>query len=367
MSTATTLFTLPLLALISIPLVIIASITIFFSAIALFLQLSVITFELCYALLTNLFTIPPSSNWSLLSFTVSGPTTPDRRRSSDYGFLHTPLAHRGQSRSSPGPLIGNSNPLDYLDSQDTLLYSLDSRYRRPHLQRNQSYTHPSGFLGLINGDEDRDFEGLGGWRCPPSYTKSPGYRSGGTTPTSSEGLSDEVDDMAWVSMNKRLELPSPLALRHGSNSTHNLNGDASAEAHLPKQKPSRVSISGAIDPKRTKSQRHHRRSATTSILSGSGISPSSHVQFRQHSQFGHRSMQWKSESLRSKSHTSLPEHCGDDSGSVASGTTMNTGAGSYFALQPWSPRSSGAKTTSNTTPNEERKPARITTAQTKNH
>ncbi|KAL4871598.1 hypothetical protein BDV12DRAFT_164040 [Aspergillus spectabilis] len=362
MSTTTTLFTLPLLALISIPLVITASITIFFSAIAMFLQLSVITFELCYALLTNLFTIPPSSNWSLLSFTVSGPTTPDRRRSSDYGFLHTPLAHRGQSRRpSPGPRMGNSNPLDYLDTQDTLFYTLDSRYHRPHLQRNQSYTHPSGFLGLINGDEDRDFEGLGGWRCPQSYTKSPGYRSGGTTPTSSGGLSDEVDDMAWVSMNKRLELPSPLALRHVSNSTHNLHVDASAEAHLPKQKPSRVSISGAPDPKRTKSQRHHRRSATTSILSGSGIPPTSHVQFRQHSRFGHTSMQMKSESLRSRSHTSLSEHWGDDSGSMARGTTMNTGVGSYFALQPRGPRS-GAKTTSNTTPNEERKPVKITTA-----
>ncbi|KAL4881262.1 hypothetical protein BJY04DRAFT_62273 [Aspergillus karnatakaensis] len=381
MSTTTTLFTLPLLALISIPLVITASITIFFSTIALFLQLSVITFELCYALLTNLFTIPPSTNWSLLSFTVSGPTTPDRRRSSDYGFLHTPLAYRSQNqnRPSPGPRIP-SNPLDFHDPQDTHppLYTLDSRYHRPHLKRNQSTTQPPGLLGLINGDEDRDFEGLGGWRCPPSYTKSPGYRSGGTTPTSSSGLSDEVDEMAWLSINKRLELPShPLGLRHSSSSALNLSlhGDTSAEAHLPKRKPSRVSMStsGTTDPQRTKAkghghgQRHHRRSATTSVLL-SGFSPAAQgqVQSRQVPRFGQLG-QGNSNSLRSMSHTSLLEHWGSETGLIGtkSSSTMIPGAGSYFALQPQSSRS-GAKTTSNTTPYEEKKPARISIPSLKN-
>ncbi|KAL4922721.1 hypothetical protein BDW62DRAFT_171633 [Aspergillus aurantiobrunneus] len=347
MSTTTTLLTLPFLALISIPLVITASITVFFSAIALWLKLTFITVELCYALLTNLFTIPPSPNWSLLSFSVSGPNTPDRRRSSDYGLLHTPLPLRSQTRPALGSRMGSSNPLlDVQDNQAISSYTIDNRYtHRPSLPKNQP-----GFLGLINGDEDRDFEGLGGWRCPPSYTKSPGYRSGRSTPSSPNSVSDEIDDIAWVSLNSRLELPSqPLMLRQSN------HGDASTEPYLPGRKPSRTGVSGAADPKRKSTgQIHHRRSATTSVLSGPGASPTSQIHFRHNPRHGQAVIQRKGDAMRSKSHTSLFEQWGQQMAN-----SLSSGATGYFSFQPVSP-GSGAKTTSNTTPDEERKRARIT-------
>ncbi|KAL4741862.1 hypothetical protein BDV11DRAFT_48043 [Aspergillus similis] len=435
MSTTTTLLTLPFLVLISIPLVITASITIIFSVLALYLQLAVILIELCYALVTNLFTIPPSPNWSLLSFSVSGPNTPNRRRSSDYSILHTPLAVRDQDQSQSwsgrptlGPRMGSSNPL--FDSQYTLPtmnlnHDLPSYLESKHRNSSVNTTHhksSSGFFSLISGDEDRDFEGLGGWRCPPSYTKSPGYRSGHTTPSSSKSnsISDEVDDIAWLSMNSRLELPSqpfPLMLRHSNHSSsasmHNLahatygggsGGDASIspepQPHLPWRTRSSKNSMGAIpstfsavtDPKWNKSKcpkLHHRRSATTSSLAlsgsvpGLGILSASQVYHRQaqnqnqsqglDSRRGRTqtqmAIQSRGDALRSKSHTSLSEHYRQNrltgfasmASSWASGTSA--GAGGYFALQPLSASAgTGAQTTSNTTPNEERKSARIATA-----
>lgn len=359
-----TLLTLPFLALISIPLAITASITIFFSAVALSLQLTVISIELCYALLTNLFTIPPSPNWSLLSFSGSGPNTPNRRRSSDYGFLHTPLAFRSQSRPSLGLRMGSSNPLlDIQNNQDNPLYTLENRYtHRPSIHQSYSYANLPGLQGLINGDEYRDFEGLGGWRCPPSYTKSPGYRSGRTTPSSANSVSDEVDDIAWLSMNSRLELPSqPLMLRHSSSSSHNLlHGDTSTEPYLPgARRNSRVGIPASADAKRSiKGQRHHRRSATTSAVSGGALSPTSQVYFREDPRHGRNALQLMGDALRSKSHTSLSEQWGHNANSMMS--LVSSGAGGYFSLQPMSSGSNGAQTTSNTTPNEERKSARVT-------
>ncbi|KAL3478757.1 hypothetical protein BJX99DRAFT_256170 [Aspergillus californicus] len=370
MSTAT-LITLPLLALISIPLAITASITIFFSAIALYFQLLVVSIELCYALLTNLFTIPPSPSWSLLSFTVSAPNTPDRRRSSDYGFLQSPLLYRGQSQpqgqiqSHPtiGPRMGSSNSPDFQDSDDT---------RRPNLQRNKPFT---GFLSLISGQNDRDFEGLGGWRCPPSTTKSPGYRSGRTTPSPSNSVNDEADDMAWLSINSRLELPSqPLTLRHGhrnsqsnsQNPKHIINNDPLIEPQLPWQRNSRASISAAPEPKRSKiqGQRHHRRSATTSLVSGFGVrSPNSQVLVRLDPGLAQgQTVTNSGASLRSRSHTSLFDHYNSHAGPMKESLGSGGGSGGYFALQPKGLRidgGTGARTTTNTTPNEERRPARM--------
>ncbi|CBF74813.1 hypothetical protein AN4047.2 [Aspergillus nidulans FGSC A4] len=419
MSTTTTLLTLPFLILISIPLVITAFITVFFSVAALSIQLAIISIELCYALVTNLFTIPPSPNWSLLSFSVSGPNTPVRRRSSDYSILRTPLASlRDQDQSQSwsgrptlGPRMGSSNPL--IDSQDALP-TMNLNHENKQRNSSTNTTHhksSSGFFGLINGDEDRDFEGLGGWRCPPSYTKSPGYRSGHTTPSStkSNSISDEVDDIAWLSMNSRLELPSqhiPLMLRHSNHSnsasmhtlaqaTHGSSsgGDASIspdpQPHLPwRTRSSKNSIgmpstvSAVTDSKWSKNKgqkRHHRRSATTSALALSGSVPrlgmlsASQVYLRQ-AQNQNQSQgldscrgrtqtqmatQSRSDTSRSKSHTSLSEHWRQNQ------TTGFASMSSSWARGP-SPLSAsggtGAQTTSNTTPNEERKPARIANA-----
>ncbi|KAL3461496.1 hypothetical protein BJX64DRAFT_260690 [Aspergillus heterothallicus] len=375
----TSLITVPVLAIISIPLAVIASCTIFISTLTLFLQLAVIAFKLCSALLTNLFTIPHSTSWSLLSFTVSEPTTPARRRSLDYGTFNGFLAqHRGLSQPRPAlSRLGSSNPLESPDTLEAPSHGFDSRYaHRPNLRKGLPYTQSSGFLGLINGEEDRDFEGLGGWRCPPSSTKSPGYRSGRTTPSPANSVSDEADEIAWLSINSRLELPSqPLTLRRSSISNHGNNADPSISApdsHLPWRKNSRITITEAKDPKRAKSQglgqgqshRHHRRSATTSMLAGytASRSPalrSPSLQPPQHQdQFRDQGI-----AVRSQSHTSLSEHWARNAGPLMSALNSASAGNSYFALQPKDAgSSSGAKTTSNTTPNEERKPARLLTA-----
>ncbi|KAL2822556.1 hypothetical protein BJX63DRAFT_427120 [Aspergillus granulosus] len=350
----TSLITVPVLAILSIPLAFIASCTIFISTVTLFLQLSVIAFKLCSALLTNLFTIPQSTSWSLLSFTVSEPTTPARRRSSDYGALNgSLLQRRSQSRNRPIlSRLGSSNLLESPESQDSPIHSFDSRYtHRPNLWKSLPYTQPSGFLGLINGEEDRDFEGLGGWRCPPSSTKCPGYRSGRTTPSSANSVSDEADDIAWLSMNSRLELPSQhLTLRPGSGNSGNSGNHAK-------------------DPKRIKLQdqghRHHRRSATTSMLAGytAARSQSLYSPSRQppphHDPFVDRGI-----AMRSWSHTSLSEHWARHAGQPTRTLDQGSDSNGYFALQlkDAGRSGSGAKTTSNTTPNEERKPARVVVA-----
>ncbi|KAL3447958.1 hypothetical protein BJX65DRAFT_88309 [Aspergillus insuetus] len=390
----TTLIALPVLALISIPLALIASFTIFISTITLYIQFSIICFKLCSALLTNLFTIPQSTSWSLLSFTVSEPTTPARRRSSDYGVFYGPLPTqqiRGQAQKQSRPVLprlGSSNPLESPESQEgsLQLHSFDSRFtHRPNLRKGLPFTQTSGFLGLTNGDEDRDFEGLGGWRCPPSSTRSPGYRSGRSTPSSGHSVSDEADETAWLSINSRLELPSqPLTLRHGSSNINNTQAETStststSDSHLPWRKNSRITISETKDRKRTKSQgqnlgqsqsqgshRHHRRSATTSMLTGytsTSRSPSMQLPRRHDPSWDQTgTSQGQGISVRSQSHTSLCEHWARHAVPLTS--TLNPGVSGngnpgYFALQPRgdSGSNSGARTTSNTTPNEERKPA----------
>ncbi|KAJ0422442.1 hypothetical protein BJY00DRAFT_280166 [Aspergillus carlsbadensis] len=386
----TTLIALPVLTLISIPLALIASFTIFISTVTLYIQFSIIWFKLCSALLTNLFTIPHSTSWSLLSFTVSEPTTPARRRSSDYGVFHGPLSTqqiRGQSQKQSRPTLPwlrSSTQLESPESQGPLqLHSFDTRYtHRPNLRKGLPYTQSSGFLGLTNGDEDRDFEGLGGWRCPPSLTRSPGYRSGRTTPSTTHSVSDEADETAWLSINSRLELPSqPLTLRHGSS---NINTQAeptasttTSDSHLPWRKNSWITVSETRDRKRTKSQgqnlsqghghgghRHHRRAATTSMLAGYTSTPRSPSLQppRRHDPLWDQTSasQGQGISARSQSHTSLCEHWARHAVPLVRGHGNN----GYFALQPREDAegNSGARTTSNTTPNEERKPARVVAA-----
>ncbi|KAI9375721.1 hypothetical protein BJX61DRAFT_94881 [Aspergillus egyptiacus] len=371
--TTTTLVTLPLLTFVSIPLAITASITVFFSAIALYLQLLYISFELCYALLTNLFTIPLSPNWSLLSFTVSQPSSPDRRRSSDYGFFQSPFSFRPQGPLPPppappslGPRTGSSNPLDMQDINpfQNPFYSPDTR--RPNLQQDKrrSSSSTSGFLALVSGQEDRDFEGLGGWRCPPSTTKSPGRTTPPPSSNSADNeIKDEIDDLAWVSLNSRLELPSqPLAIRRSSNptttaTTTHIDAGTAEQLYLPWRRTSQVAVSGTKMNKGN--DNHHRRSATTSMVSGFGVrSPTSQVLSRHDPPSGQtQSQSYSKGATRSLSHTSLYENWNRYVGSVAG---AGGSGGGYFALQPksaWS--NSGARTTSNTTPSEDRKPAKV--------
>ncbi|GAD92733.1 hypothetical protein AOR_1_1706154 [Paecilomyces variotii No. 5] len=229
------IFLVPFLVLISIPLLFSACITICFSVVTLSLRVFVVYLELLYAIVTNFFAFPTSSS-SLLN--LSGATTPNFSRSKGLKGSSTSLESFLQSseftRRLQSPLSRRS--ANKLQQGGATLVSEDDIVRDYHLQlssntRRQSYYRsvgfsPGGFLGLTTGDENRDFEGLGGWRSLPS--------AGG-----SQSLDDDPDERAWLSMNNRLELPSRLPFLDNSGS------DMLADA------------GGA---------KHHRRSATTSAL-----------------------------------------------------------------------------------------------------
>ncbi|GIJ84516.1 hypothetical protein Asppvi_003363 [Aspergillus pseudoviridinutans] len=231
-TTCSTLLTVPFLALVSVPLIFSAYITICLSVLTLFLRLFVIYVELCYAIVSNYFVIPISSKSSLLSF-ASEPTTPaatsatPKRRSIDHGvgvILPHPSNHRHVAPFSRGHTRS-----------------------APTRRRNSS----SALLTLISGDEGRDFEGVGGWRCPPS-ARSQGHLSRSASSSSKDSISDEADERAWLSINDRLELPSqPFPLRNHPETADIL--------------PWRHSQATSHSPEGHR-QRHHHRSATTSLI-----------------------------------------------------------------------------------------------------
>lgn len=229
------IFLVPFLLLISIPLLFSACITICLSVLTLSLRVFAIYLELLYAIVTNFFAFPTSSS-SLLN--LSGATTPNFSRSKGLKSSSTSLESFLQSSEFTRRLQSPRSRLSAPKFQQgsAALVSEDDIVRDYHLQlssntRRQSYYRnvafsPGGFLGLTTGDENRDFEGLGGWRSLPS--------AGG-----SQSIDDDPDERAWLSMNNRLELPSRLPFTDSSAS--DTFGDAG----------------GA---------KHHRRSATTSAL-----------------------------------------------------------------------------------------------------
>ncbi|GFF32988.1 hypothetical protein IFM58399_03389 [Aspergillus lentulus] len=259
-TTCSTLLAVPFLALVSLPLVFSAYITICLSVLTLFLRLLVIYVELCFAIVSNYFVIPTSSKSSLLSF-ASEPTTPavsatPKRRSIDHGVTvilphssnHLQIApfSRGHTRPAPARRRNSSNASTGHPDGD-----YGRPVRKEELRRNGFTTPPSALLTLVSGDEGRDFEGVGGWRCPPS-AKSHGHLSRSASSSSKDSLSDEADERAWLSINDRLELPSqPFPLRN-----HPETADILPWRHSQ-------AASRSPDGRR---QRHHHRSATTSLI-----------------------------------------------------------------------------------------------------
>ncbi|KAI9931805.1 hypothetical protein MW887_010384 [Aspergillus wentii] len=242
--------TVPFLALLSVPLLLTAYITICFSVLALFIRLSIIYIELSYAIITNYFVIPTSSNSSLLTFAASEPTTPFRRRSSDHGSIvnhntntsshtlpRTPSARQLRLLVPPGPgpgIITNAKPRPALrryNSSNSDGQGHRKLHKRTRDARNNSNpcmipssATTASFLSLVSGDEGRDFEGVGGWRCPAPASSSKSRsghpsRSASLSPTSPSSPSpsdhaindEEADERAWLSINNRLELPSQPA------------------------------------------------------------------------------------------------------------------------------------------------------------
>ncbi|RAH83587.1 hypothetical protein BO86DRAFT_387851 [Aspergillus japonicus CBS 114.51] len=312
------LLTLPFLAIISIPLVISAWITISLSLLALILRLLIIYLELCFAIIANFFVIPTATNISLLNLSASEPSTPasstPKRLSIDHGATRPPpptltahqhqhhhqpyhhhshhLAHslaRAQSTKRPNHATRtNSASTSSDDQQDNNIPS--TRLCKEPSQRNghvpaSAAAAAAGLLGLISGDSGRDFEGLGGWRSPPPPPPPPstsryhhlsGTHSLTTTPN---GLlrddnnninndTDGEDERAWLSINRRLELPSqPLTLRSNS-STSELVEPSFWRPRRPSQEqhPPPPSHQGGGR------HRHHHRSATTSSLQVSKLS-----------------------------------------------------------------------------------------------
>jgi hypothetical protein len=115
---------------------------------------------------------------------------------------------------------------------------------------------------FISGNAERDFEGVGGWRTPLASRKKPRTSSASSVSyNSSEEVLDD-DEQAWVSINKRLELPS-----------RRLN------LASPSLSPVMATTSTAesIDPRHQQPQRprFHRRSVTTPLFSKQ--SPSSNA------------------------------------------------------------------------------------------
>lgn len=356
----TTFFTLPFLALISIPLVISAYITICFSVLALFLRLSVIYIELCYAIIANYFVIPTSNTSSLLNFAPSEPTTPlasttPKRRSLDHGravyfsgssFHQSTPVSRSQSRPGCGQRRNSSYSEEQQNNIDSPFYDHDGRhFRRGGHQREASYPSLRGFLGLISGDERRDFEGVGGWRCRASSSKFYGHHSRSVSSSSSNSVNEEADERAWLSINNRLELPSqPLCIRNNE----------LVEPSLPwRHRQTFTSPDGSHSL-------HHRRSATTSMLTSFNIRIPNSLSLSSSIRPDNHAMETRSRAASPHSQSRQP--VGDAPSAILSSSNSNNyvfsppeGPGGYFTLRPSSGPSSRTTTPGSTTPNEENK------------
>ncbi|KAB8261917.1 hypothetical protein BDV32DRAFT_120762 [Aspergillus pseudonomiae] len=358
----TTFFTLPFLALVSIPLVISAYITICFSVLALFLRLSVIYIELCYAIIASYFVIPTSNTSSLLNFAPSEPTTPlaattPKRRSLDYGrtiHFSDPSCHQSNpvspSHSRPGRgQRRNSSHLEEPNDQDSTLHDIDGRrIRRAEHHKNGYYPSLRGFLGLISGDERRDFEGVGGWRCWTSSSKVYGLHSRSVSSSSSNSVSEEADERAWLSINNRLELPSqPLGMRNNELSEHSL-------PWRHRQMLASPDDSHGL---------HHRRSATTSVLSSLNIRTPNSLSLALSIRSDNPAFESRSRAV--SPHSQSRQSIGDIPSVMLSSSQTNNyvvspadGSGGYFSLRPSSGVSSRTTTPGSTTPIEENRSPR---------
>lgn len=259
-----TLVALPIIGLVSIPLIFSAWVTTSLALFTLFVRLAVVYIELGYALFTNIFAVPTSSS-SLLTFAPSEQPTPLTglsRRNSSFGSIQSRRNDGSVSSKAVGTTHGD------LASRNKEIYA-----------RNMAEAHnlpKTPFLGLpISGDERRDFEGVGGWRScfdpskwhrPYTGNEEPLGSATSSSAASIKGENDmDADERAWLSLNQRLELPSQV-ITLGSNTTskvssptsprlgnyfHLLGPAASTRFHQIQQRPGR---------------RHHQRSHTTSSL-----------------------------------------------------------------------------------------------------
>ncbi|KAJ5509465.1 hypothetical protein N7527_011608 [Penicillium freii] len=269
-----TLLALPILGLISIPLILSAWVTISAALFALLLRLSVVCIELFYGLVMHFFSAPTSSTSSLLTFAASEPTTPAAGRS-----------RRNSSQTTTHPRKTN----DPLSSWGigTILDDPANRkrnsYARSMIEAHNLSTQTPVYSLPISGDERRDFEGVGGW-CSYRTSKTRSSNTSHEKPTSSTSSSPthstvdvdpdadiDADERAWLSLNNRLELPSQLVTLCTSIHTGStLTSPESADWRNGRSNfQSRTGATGSQDiyPEKQKDgSRHHHRSLTTSSL-----------------------------------------------------------------------------------------------------
>ncbi|KAJ5364056.1 uncharacterized protein N7496_009769 [Penicillium cataractarum] len=280
----TTLVALPILGLVSIPLIISAWITISLALITLLVRFSVVYLEVGYGLVVSFFTIPTSSS-SFLPFAASEPVTPaagNSRRNSAHGLI--------QSRKN--------NDDSLLSGAFTAIHDDPTRHKKKSYARSMIEAHHlpnTQFLGLpVSGDERRDFEGVGGWRSyrNPSHISRPrtshsAHEKTFSSPSSSSAhsINGEVevendvdaDELAWLSLNYRLELPSQVVtLGAGSNAASAINSPSNVDfdTHnggsfqaLASSTPARFHQTNTQNQHQHRpGQRHHHRSHTTSAL-----------------------------------------------------------------------------------------------------
>ena len=284
MSWTSALLALPILGLVSIPLILSAWVTVSFALITLCLRLAVVYIELGYALLVNFFTVPMTTS-SLLNFAASQPGSPvtgRSRRNSGYGLVQS---RRSNDSLTAWALIG---------IHDDLAKRKKRKYARSMIEAHDLSTEP--YFGLpVSGDEWRDFEGVGGWRSyhNASSTKLRSSQSlhdrQSVSPSSSvQSIGDDIDieddmdadERAWLSINNRLELPSQVVtLGAGSTTGSMMNSPTNMgafEFHNDSHDNSLVHRGFRGD--HLTGNRHHQRSHTTSSLTasnprtGSGLS-----------------------------------------------------------------------------------------------
>lgn len=263
-----TLFALPIIGLVSIPLLFSAWVTLSFALFTLFIRLTVVYVELGYALLANIFALPTSSS-SLLTFAPSEPPTPITglsRRNSSYGLIQS----RRTDDSVSSLVISAAH--GELASRNKELYARSMA---------EAHNLPSTpFMGLpISGDERRDFEGVGGWRSyfdssrwhrPPAGNDKPLSSASSSSAASINGETDlDADERAWLSLNQRLELPSQV-ITLGSNTTSKVNSPTSPRLGSYFHALGPATSSRWHQPQQRPGPRHHQRSHTTSSLPTTG-------------------------------------------------------------------------------------------------
>ncbi|KAJ5246074.1 hypothetical protein N7468_001057 [Penicillium chermesinum] len=272
MTLASTLLALPVLCLVSIPLILSAWVTISLALVTLFVRLLVVYLGVGYDMCISFFTMPISTI-SFLTFAVSQPPTPATGNS------------RRNSGAGPIAAFRSDDPLSkfvFSGLDDVARYNRNKNmYARTMAEAHNLSTSPP--MGLpVSGDEWRDFEGVGGWRSyhdgRGQFSSRRSSQAGQEKPLSPASTSStqsiidrrndpdiDSDDRDWLSLNHRLELPSQIftlgSFANSPTQTADTLQSRRANFHLN----IRTSANSSNMHQDIK-HKHHHRSQTTSAL-----------------------------------------------------------------------------------------------------